>query len=372
MFCRKYKEAAQQFEQEAHRLRAENNRMEAEMARMAEENADIRRRWEQSRVDVEFSNGLFHNLMAFSSSLAELQGSMQSMAEAMKNEQENAVEASRASAEAQQAMDKIAGCLNQMADDTRNVSATVEGLNQKAASIEGIVGLIRNISDQTNLLALNAAIEAARAGDMGRGFAVVADEVRNLAKRTGEATSEIESLVATIHAETSSAKRHMDTVSEDSTGFSRISVEASERMHGFIRLTDNMRTLITGSALRSFIEVVKVDHLIFKFEVYKVFMGVSSKTKHDFSSHRACRLGRWYYEGDGAHTFCRLSGFRELEQPHQRVHESGFAALDMLDAGDKLGALGSLQRMEEASMEVLERLERMAAAAEQAPHLLLG
>lgn len=372
MFCRKYKEAAQQLQQEAKALQAENGRMAAELARLAEENADIKRQWEHCRIDAEFTSGLFHNLLEFSSSLAEMQGSLQVMAETMKSERENAVVASQASAEAQQSMDKIAGCLNQMANDTRNVSATVEGLNQKAASIEGIVGLIRNISDQTNLLALNAAIEAARAGDMGRGFAVVADEVRNLAKRTGEATSEIESLVATIHAETSAAKRHMDTVSEDSEGFSRISVEASDRMHGFIRITDNMRTMITGSALRSFIEVVKIDHLIFKFEIYKVFMAISPKTKHDFSNHRACRLGRWYYEGEGARIFCRLAGFRELEQPHQRVHESGFAALDLLESGDKLSALAALQRMEQASMEVLERLERMASAAENEPHLLLS
>ncbi|TAN49978.1 MAG: chemotaxis protein [Methylococcaceae bacterium] len=371
MLCNKYKRTIHQLQQEVAHLQAENTRMAAELARLAEDNAGLQRQFEAERVHAEFTNGLFHSLLAFSSSLTEMQSSLQVVAESMKAERENATVASRASLDAQQSVDQIAGCLNQMANDTRNVSATVEGLNQKAANIEGIIGLIRNISDQTNLLALNAAIEAARAGDLGRGFAVVADEVRNLAKRTGEATSEIEGLVATIHTETSATKRQMDTVSEDSQGFSRISLEASEHMKDFIRLTDNMRTAITGGALRSFIDVVKIDHLIFKFEVYKVFMDVSAKTKHDFSNHRACRLGRWYYEGEGARIFSRLSGFRELEQPHQQVHENGFAALDILETGDKPGALAALQRMEQASMDVMERLERLASAAEQNPNLLL-
>lgn len=65
-----------------------------------------------------------------------------------------------------------------------STSGIMNELTLSSRDIEGVTGVISEITEQTNLLALNAAIEAARAGETGRGFAVVADEVRTLAKRT--------------------------------------------------------------------------------------------------------------------------------------------------------------------------------------------
>ena len=64
-------------------------------------------------------------------------------------------------------------------------------LSTAAQSMQGIVGLISDITGQINLLALNATIESARAGEAGRGFAVVAGEVKNLANQAKQATDRI-------------------------------------------------------------------------------------------------------------------------------------------------------------------------------------
>ena len=77
-------------------------------------------------------------------------------------------------------------------------TASVEGLNEAAEKVGGIIRLIEEIAEQTNLLALNATIEAARAGEAGKGFAVVAGEVKSLAQQTANATGEIAGHVRAI------------------------------------------------------------------------------------------------------------------------------------------------------------------------------
>ncbi|MBE0470561.1 MAG: CZB domain-containing protein [Methyloprofundus sp.] len=294
-----------------------------------------------------------------------MQTSLASLSATMLTERDNSKKTSTVLTTTHSVVNKISSSLTHMAADTRETANTVDGLNRSAADIEGIINLIKNISDQTNLLALNAAIEAARAGEHGRGFAVVADEVRTLAKRTNDATTDIESLVGTIRNETDAAKNQMGKVAADSAQFGETGIEASRQMQELVHLSGSMQEAITGSALRSFVEVVKLDHLIYKMEIYKVIMDVSKKTTADFASHLNCRLGKWYYQGEGNSNFSHSSSFRDLEKPHKDVHQNGVAAIDAFHKGDKQASLSALEKMESASVIVLNKLEALAFEAER-------
>jgi methyl-accepting chemotaxis protein len=82
--------------------------------------------------------------------------------------------------------------------ETADVQA--QRLSAAARSMEGIVGLIGDITGQINLLALNATIESARAGEAGRGFAVVAGEVKNLANQAKQATDKITAEIESLNS----------------------------------------------------------------------------------------------------------------------------------------------------------------------------
>ncbi|MDY0299952.1 MAG: methyl-accepting chemotaxis protein [Trichlorobacter sp.] len=83
--------------------------------------------------------------------------------------------------------------------------ARITSLAEKSNRIEGIIGVINDITKRTNLLALNASIIAAQAGEYGRSFGVVADEIRNLSLQTGHSTGEITGIIDEIMFESHEA-----------------------------------------------------------------------------------------------------------------------------------------------------------------------
>lgn len=311
--------------------------------------------------------GVFRNLEQFGATLEYSQAGLAELAEILQGKLIEAGTTSSLSANCQSTMKKLTEELSEISGASRGTVASVDGLNASATQIGGILALIKEIAAQTNLLALNAAIEAARAGEAGRGFAVVADEVRKLAERTTKATADIAVLVETIQGDTQHAKSSINALAAQADENTRDGEEATASIDGIITLSSHMEDAVALAALVTFTELAKVDHLVYKFEVYKAFLGLSGKSPDDYGDHAACRLGRWYYDGAGKKLFSKLDGYAQMERPHQLVHEHGRAAVARLKANDLAGGMALLDKMEAASNEVLACLDRLAANAKIDP-----
>lgn len=251
---------------------------------------------------------------------------------------------------------QIVGAMGHMGGKMNSMSDSITGLSDTADSINTFVSTITNISDQTNLLALNAAIEAARAGDAGRGFSVVADEVRTLATETNKSASEVAELVSSILQSTRTAVGSVDEISGNNKELA-VNIDKLNTDYGAIVDTCNsMTSVISDSSRTSFIQTVKLDHIVWKADVYAKLIGIGNKSKDDLADHNTCRLGQWYRAQSG-NEIGRSKAFSALQRPHQLVHESGFSALKAFETNATGECIEFLRKMEESSEEVMRLLD---------------
>lgn len=294
----------------------------------------------------------------------------------------------------------------------------VNHLEKQIEHTHEVINVIKEIADQTNLLALNASIEAARAGEYGKGFAVVATEVRKLSEHTKDqieqithnmeslqavsrnvteriqetgksvdksvsesvrAGSELENIVtvmqsisgqtAQIAAMSEEQSSTVTEISERNTNMfemskqvQKLAQDTAEVVYDLsINMNDYRLTFMEGNLMESqedIIEVAKTDHLLWKWNIYNLILGVASISKSDLTSHTACRLGKWYYEGKGLE-LKNEQAYKDLEEPHKAVHNCAKHALEQYELGNIDEAKEALSRLETASETVVHLLEEM-------------
>ena len=363
MFFASLKKSLVRVEAENLRLHGDNADLLARITVLEAERAALMDEAGKLRRDRATLDGVFASLGSFGDSLDGVRQSFFGLAATLNREKASVREAASQSEHNRQAFEKISENLRVTFGKMTEASKNVDGLDRRAGEIGGIVRLIKEIADQTNLLALNAAIEAALAGSAGSGFAVVADEVRKLAERTTKATSEISGLVNAIQEETHTAKFVMDVGAEDASRYSAESELAMHSMAHLLELSRNMEQAVSSSALLSNVELANIEELMLKLEVYKVFLGISRMPASDLPDDKHCRLGQWYYDGEGRERFAGLPGYAALEIPHRAVHQHAKRAVECFYAGAHEAALVELQAMEHANQVVMAGMVRMLGGA---------
>lgn len=142
-----------------------------------------------------------------------------------------------------ESMRQLTDKFEQLQKSNQDVVNSMENLENKAKSVEGIVSMIASITEQTNLLSLNASIEASRAGESGRGFAVVATEIRKLAEQTQEATEQISQIIKELEDETDLTGKSVAVMNELTTGQVEHLMDANDK---FEQLHESIASLSKG------------------------------------------------------------------------------------------------------------------------------
>lgn len=181
----------------------------------------------------------------------EMAATVQDVARSAESAAQAASEADEAALESQSKAGHAVSLISELATVINSSSEAMGRLKTESSNIGSVLDVIKSVADQTNLLALNAAIEAARAGEAGRGFAVVADEVRSLARRTQEATTEIEGLIASLQKiadETASHMLRCQSSSEQSVSGVSEAGEAVARIVAMIERINGMNQQIATAS----------------------------------------------------------------------------------------------------------------------------
>lgn len=323
---------------------------------------------------------------------------------------------------------EIGSALNEIMKTGETFSSIVNSfseLQKRVGDIENVVTLINQIADQTNLLALNASIEAARAGEHGKGFAVVAQEVRKLAENTVSALTEVSANVKHLKSYSNSVQ---DSITETTTIIKEATVDAksslpllsqivveiaeindsvkitasiseeqssaidevSNRMVQITDLQQDIRALgqstsngihrlsqeidafrvnvvhDSNAQLSSYalLQLSKADHILWKWKIYNMFLGLETFDAESISSHKDCRLGKWYTSEKTIARFKNEVAYNQLDQSHAEVHQFAKEAARAYNAGMMTEAEDCLRKLEVASSKVLVYIDELIQTIE--------
>ena len=349
------------------KLKAENNALKQELAALknkyqddviavenqlqeAKQSATLAQKNFQSRDDLMLSS------LRGGTMLQTIRTEMVESAQSMARESEDLKQLDDMFQQTHQALGHLDDRACKISSQASQSSESVLILDQTATSISHLVSSIQEISDQTNLLALNAAIEAARAGEAGRGFAVVADEVRTLAGKASEASEQIDTLVKQVLAQVGTIKTSIDANRACAEEVSTSSAQIGAIVNEVVVKSEHMKQVIHLASTSAFLDTVKLDHAIWKNNIYRLLQsGAFSET---VNSHSECRLGQWYYKGDGLN-YSHLRSYKLIEEPHKGVHNSGREAMKHANNGDMNGMVEFINAMEDASEEVVVQIDHL-------------
>lgn len=321
------------------------NSLEQKLIAAEEWLADFRRLFDSEHENLVSGLGIIQtgmiSTLEFSDALLESFGGIREEGAALRTQSTDIVEAT-------------GKLTNSLGTARETFDTMVDGVGE----ISTILGEIHSLAGQTNLLALNANIEAARAGTAGRRFAIVASEVSSLADQTEKMVARISAITRRVVTQTRHAEQAISKAEVES-GHTLESIGSfNDGIDATFKKTDEATEHLEKSNQRTFMGLAKLDHVIWKTNTYLSVL--REVPVFNFVSHHNCRLGKWYYEGDGARKFGKTPSYRGIEGPHAMVHDGTQKVFNLLDdvQGNFPAICIAMREMEDGSKGVFAGLDR--------------
>ena len=108
----------------------------------------------------------------------------------------------------------------------------------------------------------------------------------------------------------------------------------------------------------------KAAHLNWKTRLRAFLDGKEALTLDEAVSHRHCNFGKWYYS-DGLKHFGQLQGIKDVEKPHEEIHELIRMVIDLKSNGQTAEAEAAYNQVAAISSTIVGHLdvaEQQAAA----------
>jgi methyl-accepting chemotaxis protein len=266
-----------------------------------------------------------------------------------------------------------------MAEGSREVEASRTAVAHTEKAFSAISDGVRSCAEQVQVirrLSEDQRREAEQVSEIGRQALERIEEVSGAAAEQQEATRQIvdatrdlmslsEAVARSIRQQDSAnthiaaAIRQIDETTELNARQIRDTLETSLLV---AQEMDGLRSLLAEFKLRTsdseLIELAIGDHQLWVARLDNMRRGNETIRPESVTSHRDCRLGKWYV-GSGQEACGHLSSFRNVDAPHARLHELARRMAELHQSGRAEERDRLFTELEGLSREIVSHLQAL-------------
>ncbi|WP_064721207.1 methyl-accepting chemotaxis protein [Proteus hauseri] len=248
----------------------------------------------------------------------------------------------------------LASFLNEIDGHFTHSNEEIENFSSWLKKIKDSANNIDRLSSQANILSINSAIEAGHIGREGAGFSVLAQEMKKLSLEIQRQASAIATINNNVSSRFIPVKENTLKNQQQLQEVKKIVTEGHENLSALAEHAGELKHICQFMSMQQFFNTVKLDHVLWKEAIYVHLL--NNDDENCVNQHTECRLGKWYYQGDGR-KFAGTEAFRRLEEPHKLVHQCGRQALAANLIGDENAVKHYIEQMEQASVNVIKYVD---------------